>query len=450
MSKQSFYSRVWRWHFYAGLLVIPFMLVLAVTGSIYLFKPQLDPLVYPQLLTVSKNTPEVLPMAPSNLVAAAKARYPSAQVESYFPAENPQRSVGIGMVENEIHFTAYANPYSGEILGALNNDDHYQNVVKKIHGELLIGRTGDTLVELASCWGLLLVLTGLYLWWPRQQKFWGVFLPRLKNGSGHRVFWRDLHAVIGVYSSLFICVLILTGLPWTGFWGERYAKPWNQFPPHAFSSTPQSEVKTGVLNKGTEQMVPWAAETAPLPESSGHHAASAPHQSPHSNQISLDQVLNRVSERKVTGLVKVAYPANPQGVFTLSSFGGNPRDEVVLHIDQYSGAIIEEVNYSHYNLFAKAVGVGISLHQGQLFGWPNQLLALFTCLAIIALSLSGAIMWWKRRPTGSWGVPPRAQVKAPWWVLALMVLFGVLFPLVGASLIVAFIIDKVGFSSPAP
>ena len=36
------YRTIWRWHFYAGLLVIPFILMLSVTGAAYLFKPQLD------------------------------------------------------------------------------------------------------------------------------------------------------------------------------------------------------------------------------------------------------------------------------------------------------------------------------------------------------------------------------------------------------------------------
>src|SRR3546814_14125928 len=36
------YRMIWRWHFYAGLFVLPFILVLSVTGAAYLFKPQLD------------------------------------------------------------------------------------------------------------------------------------------------------------------------------------------------------------------------------------------------------------------------------------------------------------------------------------------------------------------------------------------------------------------------
>ena len=50
--KVSFYNLAWRWHFYAGLLVAPFMVMLALTGIIYLFKPQLDPLMYGELLNV--------------------------------------------------------------------------------------------------------------------------------------------------------------------------------------------------------------------------------------------------------------------------------------------------------------------------------------------------------------------------------------------------------------
>lgn len=39
---RDFYALAWRWHFYAGLFVAPFMILLALTGIVYLFKPQLD------------------------------------------------------------------------------------------------------------------------------------------------------------------------------------------------------------------------------------------------------------------------------------------------------------------------------------------------------------------------------------------------------------------------
>ncbi|HRE36624.1 MAG TPA: PepSY-associated TM helix domain-containing protein, partial [Sphingopyxis terrae] len=42
ISRMPLYRTIWRWHFYAGLFVIPFILILSLTGAAYLFKPQID------------------------------------------------------------------------------------------------------------------------------------------------------------------------------------------------------------------------------------------------------------------------------------------------------------------------------------------------------------------------------------------------------------------------
>ncbi|MFN5823618.1 MAG: PepSY domain-containing protein, partial [Sphingomonadales bacterium] len=42
MNKTAFYRTIWRWHFYAGLFVLPLVMLLSVTGAAYLFKPQIE------------------------------------------------------------------------------------------------------------------------------------------------------------------------------------------------------------------------------------------------------------------------------------------------------------------------------------------------------------------------------------------------------------------------
>ncbi len=42
MKDSALYPTIWRWHFYAGLFVLPFILILSITASIYLFKPQIE------------------------------------------------------------------------------------------------------------------------------------------------------------------------------------------------------------------------------------------------------------------------------------------------------------------------------------------------------------------------------------------------------------------------
>ncbi|MES2803493.1 MAG: PepSY domain-containing protein [Bdellovibrionota bacterium] len=427
--KDYFYYRVWRWHFYAGLLVIPVMITLAVTGSIYLFKPQLDPLVYPNLLRIK---PAAVVVSAAEIVAAAQKQYPLARVTDYIPASLPEESATIGFVDaDQKKFDVFVNPYSAQVLGVRDQEFYYQNVVKKIHGELLIGTAGDTIVELVSCWGLILIITGLYMWWPRDKKIYGVWLPRLHEGK--RIFWRDMHAVIAVYSSLFICFLIITGLPWSGFWGDRFAKVWTRFPAQQFEQVPKSGLLAGELNKNGKQMVPWAVETSPLPISK----ASV------KQQISIDHITAFAKEKNAPAGYKITYPKGETGVFTVSAFPGDPKQEITVHIDQYSGEVLADIGYRDYSTFAKAVEYGIALHQGQYFGWFNQLLAFLTCLALIIICVSGFVMWWQRKPKNGIGAPQdvareQHSPKAAWIILGL---FAIAFPLVGISLVVIFVFD---------
>ena len=59
-SAHAGYRTLWRWHFYAGLFVMPFLVVLAITGTLYCFQPQIEPLLYPHRLVVEpRATPRL-------------------------------------------------------------------------------------------------------------------------------------------------------------------------------------------------------------------------------------------------------------------------------------------------------------------------------------------------------------------------------------------------------
>lgn len=66
------YRTIWRWHFHAGLIVAPFLLILAVTGAIYLFNDEINDALYPGQRFV---TPAPA-MPASHLIGAALADYP--------------------------------------------------------------------------------------------------------------------------------------------------------------------------------------------------------------------------------------------------------------------------------------------------------------------------------------------------------------------------------------
>ena len=108
-------------------------------------------------------------------------------------------------------FRVYIHPQTLAVLKLDNEDYRLENVIKKLHGELFIGDLGSWIVELAASWAVIMILTGLFLWWPRDAKgLAGILYPRLKQGK--RIFWRDIHAVTGIYVSFFALFLLFTGL----------------------------------------------------------------------------------------------------------------------------------------------------------------------------------------------------------------------------------------------
>ena len=189
------YNTIWRWHFYAGLMCLPFILWLPVTGAIYLFKPQIEAWLdqpYEQL-TVTGARAE-----PAAHVTAALAAVPGAVLNSYLLPDTPHSAVRVLVGKDEELTRVYVHPETLEILKQEREDRRLMRVLFHLHGELMLGSPGSMVVELAASWTIIMILTGLTLWWPRNaQGLAGILYPRL--GRSGRTVWRDLHAVTGLW-----------------------------------------------------------------------------------------------------------------------------------------------------------------------------------------------------------------------------------------------------------
>jgi uncharacterized iron-regulated membrane protein len=212
----SLYRTVWRWHFYAGLLVLPIVAMLALTGAVYLFKPQIERWEE----RAYQGLPTAGAAAPSAQVAAALASQPGARLANY---RLPEYAGYAAMIHLALPGGAMRDVFvspQGEVLGSLDPETRVAEFIRTIHGTLLLGPRGSWLVELAASWAIVMILTGLVLWWPRGRGAAGMIWPRLRSGA--RVFWRDLHAVTGFWVSGLALVLLFTGLPWADVWGGAF------------------------------------------------------------------------------------------------------------------------------------------------------------------------------------------------------------------------------------
>jgi uncharacterized iron-regulated membrane protein len=335
--------------------------------------------------------------------------------------------------------------------------------VRKIHSLQKFGFWASCVIEAAAGWAVVMAATGLVLWWPRGRRG-GVVSVR--GAPRQRVFWRDLHAVTGAFSAAVILFLAITGMPWSMFWGDhvqRWATQANLSEPAApakvvpawMLAMDMPPAKTTPAARAGEPQPdrPWALEKAPMPVSTPMSmpmpGVSAP------SGLSVDAATTRFAQAGLPAPFSVTLPQGPQGAYVGDYRPDRVEDSRTIYLDQYSGRVLGDVGFRQWGPAARAIEWGIAVHQGQEYGPANRYLMLAGCVAIVLLAVSAVIMWWKRRPQGRLGLPPApADHRVAGGVLAVVAVVGVIFPLVGATLIAALAVDtlvmRLARSAPAP
>lgn len=427
----SLYRAIWRWHFFAGLLVIPFMINLAVTGSLYLFKDEIADTFYASRNIVADSGPL---LSPEQIVDAAVASQPGAIATSYREAPSGDRSAAVTVSRDGHSTIVYVNPHSGQVLASVGSKEEFSWVVKRIHSLEYFGEWTNRIVEIVAGFALVLVVTGIYLWWPRQQT--GGVLS-IRGTPSRRVFWRDLHAVTGAVAGVVIFFLAFSGMPWSGYWGAN-VNAW--LTAHDLGAPAALWDKVPTSTKMTHHVVSrpgWVVENAPVPLSDASATAMG------GTPIGLNEAVAVMHGLGMAPGSDMSIPDGGTGVYTASHYFGDLAKERTVHIDQYSGKPLVDISYDQYPALGRAIEWSINLHQGQQWGMFNKLVMLVTCLAIILCCATGVVMWWKRRPSGRLGVPPMPAEKSVYlglWVIAIV--FGLAFPLTGLAIVAMILIDQ--------
>ena len=436
---------IWRWHFYAGLFCIPFVLWLAATGSIYLFKPQIEAWAdrpYDNLLA-----PGASQAAPATQVEAALAAVPGSNLHFYELARHAGSSPQIIVGKGEDEFRVYLHPGDARVLHVVNEDERLMKRIFRLHGELMAGDRGSLLVELAASWTIVMVLTGLVLWWPTQtERFAGVLYPRI--GQSGRVFWRDLHSVTGLWVSGFALFLLVTGLPWAKSWGSYFKKMRGAVSSVAvkqdWTTGRSSEIAQRVARNGggDSDMADHPMHSAAPPrfgrKNRGRAGAPAP-----GAYAAIDRVIPAVLPLNLAYPVQISPPLKKGDPWTAKSDSQNRMLRDVYTIDGDSAAILTHDTFSDRPIVDRAVSIGISAHEGHLFGFPNQLISLFTATSLALLAVSSVALWWRRRPEGVLGAPVALEKPTLSRALvALIVLMAIYLPMLGISIILLWLIER--------
>lgn len=417
------YRAVWRLHFYAGLLVLPVLCLMALTGGLYLFKPEIEAAFYRDMAFVPARDESV---APAQWAASAEEALEGPARSVRVPAA-PDQAVQILVSGRSGDQTAFVDPHDGRFLGSIEGEG-VMGTVKRLHSLELFGRPFNILVEIVAGWAIILVATGIFLWWPRKRDV-AVAAPRLTSPRA-RPFWRDLHAVTGLYVGAVVAFLAVTGMPWSAVWGDVFL----------------AQMRTSGLGRPAAPVASeWLhAHGAQAPAGTGWTMEGVVLSAPpaEAEPTGLNGVIQAAEARGMARPYVVSLPSSPDAAFTVSRETRAAEEARSLFIAP-TGAVMADYVWSDFGVGARAFEWGIAVHQGTQYGWLNRILMLIGCIGIWLLAISAVVMWWKRRPRGQIGAPrappgPRARAA----VLGIVLPLAVLYPLTGLSLLVAVALDR--------
>ncbi|MEU1552566.1 PepSY domain-containing protein [Streptomyces scabiei] len=417
---------VLRLHFYAGVLVAPFLLVAALTGGLYAASFSIEKIVYADRTTVAKVGDEKLPI--SEQVAAARKAHPEGTVSAVRPSPEDDATTrvmltGVKGIDETDTLAVFVDPYTAEVRGALEQYGStgalpVRTWIDKFHANLQLGEPGRLYSELAASWLWVISGGGLVLWFARRRA------QRKVRGTSGRRRTLGLHGTVGVWAAAGFFFLSATGLTWSTYAGANI------------------EVLRTELHQATPAISAAAGDHGDHGDGSAEGGAAA--------KGDLDKILAAARANGLGDPVEIVPPADASSAYVVRQVQRSwPTKQDAVAVDPATAEVTDTLRFADFPILAKLSRWGIDGHTGVLFGLANQLLLMALAASLVVLIIWGYRMWWLRGrassfgrpiPRGAWQhVPPQILVPA----LAVIAVLGYFVPLLGIPLAVFIAVDVV-------
>ncbi|MGI4832867.1 MAG: PepSY-associated TM helix domain-containing protein [Janthinobacterium lividum] len=204
----TFRKAVGKLHLWLGLASGLVVLIVSLSGAVFVFQDEIRDLTQPWRHVAVQTGP----MLPPSVLQAAAARAKPGFTPSWTTYNGPGRSTAVYLSQGEEVYYAFLNPYSGQVLQVQSLRSDFFTTVQYLHMYLLLPpAVGKWVVDVAVIIFVVMLISGLVLWWPRnraarKQRF------SVKWAASPKRRTYDLHSVLGFYASALALMLALTGL----------------------------------------------------------------------------------------------------------------------------------------------------------------------------------------------------------------------------------------------
>ncbi|MEM6400275.1 MAG: PepSY-associated TM helix domain-containing protein [Cyanobacteria bacterium P01_D01_bin.116] len=349
-------SKKLKLHRYIGIIVGLFIAIIAFTGSALVFAEEINSFYYPQIHHI---VPQSKNISIQQMADIASQKYPEEKLHYIKIPPSPQDAYKVVLKANEMKKSIYINPYDGELLAIIDNNN-YLKIIQQIHTNFLAGDFGELFVGICGILLVVRAINGLTLWsgWKRLS---AGFTIRFKARNKHLVNY-DFHQLIGVISVIFLIFAGITGTMMV------FKKP------------------IGILG--------YTVSGIPQPEK----VLSTPQNT--SNQLTLDYFVEQANLALPDGKTTIIIPASSDKapVIVRKRLAGdlNKNGKSYIYLDQYSGEVLKVKNILNSPWVDKLLAILYPLHIGSYGNGILRFIYLLFGLVPAFLFVTGLAIFWNK------------------------------------------------------
>jgi uncharacterized iron-regulated membrane protein len=353
-------------HLWAGIIVAAYLVLIGVTGSILVFRPELEGISGLNPWHTRQAKEPFADMA--TVVANVHAAYPRFRIVSITsPSQTDPTFATTLQGRGRIKVASSAG--RGEVLGEFPGSATWIDVVRDLHETLLVRRTGRILNGVGAAILLLLSGTGLVVWWPGVRN-WKRALTLDFHRNWRRVNY-DMHSAAGFWTLLIVSFWAASGIYFA--WPRQVFQLVNSLSPIVTARPPVIAVR-------------------PEPDEIKPELAS---------------LVRRASAIDPgTRLSGVTFPYGPRAPLEIrmSRGAGTGREyEDTVYFSPYTGEYLGTWRYGvNESLGDWIIWLQVPLHFGTYWGLPAKLAWAAAGLAVPLLTITGLLMYWNRSLRRKW------------------------------------------------
>lgn len=358
-------------HLWLGLASGLIVIILGITGCLYVFEEELRPLVHNHY-HVDEVKKTALPFSKLLEIAKTQSENPISGCKIYNNKERTFAFWSFNKLENNSiwywddydRLYIYIDPYTGKVEKLEDYNFEFFFVVRMLHQTLFLKHDiGDIIVGTATILFVISLITGLILWWPKnksaaKQRFWF----RWKDTTKWKRKNYDLHNILGYYMMIFALIIALTGLVWAFEW---------------YDSGLQWALNGGSTIEKSEKLV---SDTTQV-----------------NSKNSFDKIFNTTKQLHPKADNYILFiPKDSVATFNTFIKYENCFNDASIEYDQYSGKILKTNSFDNKNMGEKFRSINYDLHVGNILGFPGKVLAFFASFVSAGLPITGFLIWWGR------------------------------------------------------